>query len=56
MENVLGADLANMHLKANLIKKFIFYYVLLKFSVNPYGLFILKIKMVLQLLMVFKKL
>ena len=54
MENILGADLANMHLKSNLIKKFIFYYV--KFSVNPYGLFILKIKMVLQLLMVFKKL
>ena len=49
--NIWEADLADMQL----IKKFVFYYVLPIFSVNTHGLFLWKIKKVLQLQMLFKK-
>ena len=39
MGNIWSADLADMQLISNLIKEFIFYYVLLIFSVNTHGLF-----------------
>ena len=39
MDNVWSADLADMQLKVNLVKEFVFYYVLLMFSVNMFRLF-----------------
>ena len=44
IDNIWGDDLANMQLIRNLIKEFVFCYVLLLFSVNTHGLFLCKIK------------
>ena len=41
--DIWGTDLADMHL-ISIIKEFVFYYVLLIFSVNMHGLFLWKIK------------
>ena len=48
-------DLANMQLISKFNQGIRFYYVLLIFSINTHGLFVWKIKKVLQLLMLFKK-
>ena len=39
-DNILGADLANMQLISKLIKDLDFYYALLIFLVNMFGLFL----------------
>ena len=39
IDDIWGADLENMQLRSKLINEFIYYYVLLTFSVNPHGLF-----------------
>ena len=51
--NIWGADLADMQLIRKFIKEFVFYYVLLIFSVNNHGLFLSKTKKALQLLKLF---
>ena len=40
IDNILGADLADMQSISKFNKKIRFYYVLLTFSVNTYGLFL----------------
>ena len=55
IDNSWVADLADMQLISNLIQEFVFYNVLSIFLVNMYGLFSWKIKMELQLLILFKK-
>ena len=57
MDNIWGADLADMQLITKFNKGicFFFYYVLLIFSVNIHELFLSKIKNVLEILMHFKK-
>ena len=55
IDNSWVADLADMQLISSLIQEFVFYNVLSIFLVNMYGLFSWKIKMELQLLILFKK-
>ena len=55
IDNVWGADLADMQLISKFDKGIRFFNVLLIFSVNTHGLFLRKIKKVLQLPMFFKK-
>ena len=45
LENLRGANHADMQLKSKYEEVFDFYYVLLMFLVNMYGLFLRKIKM-----------
>ena len=55
IDNIWDADLADMQLTSNLIKKLVFDYVLLIFSANTHELFIpLKDKKILQLLTLVK--
>ena len=54
IENVLGADLADIQIISKFNKEVLFYYALLLFPVNTHGLFLGKIKMVFQLLILFK--
>ena len=51
---IRGADLADMQWISKFKRNSLFCYMYLIFSVNIYGLFIYKIKKVLQLLMLFK--
>ena len=57
IDNIWCTDLAHMQLRGKFNKGICFYYVLLIFSVNTHGLFLLKIQLqlLLQLLMLFKK-
>ena len=55
IDNILGADLADMWLISKFDKGIRFYYVLLIFSLTTHGLFLWKTEKVLQLLMVFKE-
>ena len=54
-DNVWGADLADTQLRGKSNKIICFYYVLLIFLVNMNGLFLWKIKKLLQSAMLFKK-
>ena len=55
MDNIWGAELADMKLISTLIKVIRFFIMLLIFSLNTHELFFLKIKKLLQLLTLFKK-
>ena len=55
IDDIWGADLADVQLTSQFIKGICFYYVLLIFLVNTHGLLLWKTKMALQLLMLFKK-
>ena len=55
IDNIWGTDLADMQLISKFNQGIRFYYVLLIFLVNMYGLSPWKIKKVLQLLMLFKR-
>ena len=55
INSISGADLADMQLVSKFIKDFVFYCVLLIFSVNTHELFLWKIKKILQLPSLFKK-
>ena len=55
IDNIWGADPADMQLRCKFNKGFTFLLCVIDFSVNTHGLFLCKIKEVLQLLMVFKK-
>ena len=55
MDNIWGAELADMKLISTLIKVIRFFIMLLIFSLNTHVLFFLKIKKLLQLLTLFKK-
>ena len=48
IDNIWGPDLADMQLVSKFNRRVCFYYVLLIFSVNTQGLFLSKIKKVLQ--------
>ena len=54
IDNIQGADLADMRLIIKFNKGVCFYYVQLTFIANIHGLFLLKVKKVLQLLMLSK--
>ena len=50
----VGTDLADMRLISKCNKEFVFYYLFLILKANMPGLFLWKIKKVLQLLILFK--
>ena len=55
IDNIWGADLANMWLINKFIKEVCFLLCVIDISINTHGLFLWKIKKVLQLPMLFKK-
>ena len=55
IDNIWGADPADMQLRCKFNKGFRFLLCVIDFSVNTHGLFLCKIKEVLQLLIVSKK-